>query len=159
MGAVRMRVQTADKNITIIYTTLVNQLMSWEVKSCMCVRNKIYHKCISGHNKKSLHNNVSSSEKYKKKSFSPDSDSMFFFFTGGSVFSQIINSYEVTVIELKYLNYGIIFLQTCKFPLLKTLIDGLESCGLFCVMFLLAVWTLILTAPIHCNGSICEQVI
>ncbi len=26
------------------------------------------------------------------------------------------------------------------------------------VMFLLAVWTLILTAPIHCSGSIAEQV-
>ncbi len=26
------------------------------------------------------------------------------------------------------------------------------------VMFLSAVWTLILTAPIHCRGSICEQV-
>ncbi len=26
------------------------------------------------------------------------------------------------------------------------------------VMFLSAVWTLILTAPIHCKGSICEQV-
>ncbi len=27
------------------------------------------------------------------------------------------------------------------------------------VMFLSAVWTLILTAPIHCIGSIAEQVI
>ncbi len=26
------------------------------------------------------------------------------------------------------------------------------------VMFLSAVWTLILTAPIHCRGTICEQV-
>ncbi len=37
------------------------------------------------------------------------------------------------------------------------LIDGLEWCGLL-VMFLSAVWTLILTAPIHCRGSIAEQV-
>ncbi len=37
-----------------------------------------------------------------------------------------------------------------------TLIDGLES---FIVMFLSAVWTLILTAPIHCRGSIGEQVV
>ncbi len=35
MGAVRMRVQTADKNITIIHTTPVHQLMSYEVKSCV----------------------------------------------------------------------------------------------------------------------------
>ncbi len=33
MGAVRMRVQTADKNITIIHTTPVHQLMSCEVKT------------------------------------------------------------------------------------------------------------------------------
>ncbi len=40
MGAVRMRVQTADKNITIIHTTPVQQLTSCEVKSCVFVRNK-----------------------------------------------------------------------------------------------------------------------
>ncbi len=40
--------------------------------------------------------------------------------------------------------------------LYRTLIDGLESCGL--VMFLSAVWTLILTAPIHSRGSNGEQV-
>ncbi len=43
-----------------------------------------------------------------------------------------------------------------SFLLYKTLIDGLEWCGL--LMFLSAVWTLILTAPIHCRGSIAEQV-
>ncbi len=41
MGAVRMRAQTADKNITIIHTTPVHQLMSCDVKSCIFVRNKI----------------------------------------------------------------------------------------------------------------------
>ncbi len=40
MGAVRMRVQTADKNITIIHTTPVHQLTSWEDKRCVFVRNK-----------------------------------------------------------------------------------------------------------------------
>ncbi len=40
MGAVRKRVQTADKNITIIHTTPVQQLTSCEVKSCVFVRNK-----------------------------------------------------------------------------------------------------------------------
>ncbi len=34
MGAVRMRIQTADKNITIIHTTPVQQLMSCEARSC-----------------------------------------------------------------------------------------------------------------------------
>ncbi len=41
MGAVRMRAQTADKNITVIHTTPVHQLMSCDVKSCIFVRNKI----------------------------------------------------------------------------------------------------------------------
>ncbi len=35
------------------------------------------------------------------------------------------------------------------------LTDGLEWCGLL-VMFLSAVWTLILTAPIHCRASIAD---
>ncbi len=39
MGAVRMRVQTADKNITIIHTTPVHQLTSCEVKK-KCVYKK-----------------------------------------------------------------------------------------------------------------------
>ncbi len=34
MGAVRMRVQTADKNITIIHTTPVHQLISCEAHVC-----------------------------------------------------------------------------------------------------------------------------
>ncbi len=37
----------------------------------------------------------------------------------------------------------------------KMLIDVLELCGL---LFLSAVFTLIPTAPIHCRGSIGEQV-
>ncbi len=38
MGAVRMGVQTADKNITIIHTSPVHQLTS-KVKNCVFVRN------------------------------------------------------------------------------------------------------------------------
>ncbi len=41
MGAVRMKVQTADKNITIvIHTTPVHQLTSLEAQICVFVRNK-----------------------------------------------------------------------------------------------------------------------
>ncbi len=40
MGAVRMSVQTAAKNITIIHMTPVNQLTSCEAKSCMFLRNQ-----------------------------------------------------------------------------------------------------------------------
>ncbi len=32
--------QTADRNITIIHTSSVHQLTSWEAKSCMFVTNK-----------------------------------------------------------------------------------------------------------------------
>ncbi len=39
MGAIRMRVQTADKNITIIHTTPVHQSVPCEAKSCVSVRN------------------------------------------------------------------------------------------------------------------------
>ncbi len=46
MGAVRIRVQTADKNITIIYTTPVHQLTSWEDKSWVFVRNKFIIKAF-----------------------------------------------------------------------------------------------------------------
>ncbi len=46
MGAVRMRVQTADKNITIIHMTPVHQLTSCEVKSCLFVRNKFIIKTL-----------------------------------------------------------------------------------------------------------------
>ncbi len=53
------------------------------------------------------------------------------------------------------LSWWIFFSQTCNFSLLKMLIDGLEW---IIVMFLSAVWTLILTAPIHFRGSIGEQV-
>ncbi len=42
MGAIRMRVQTSDKNITVIHTTPVHQLTSCEVKSCMFVKKYIY---------------------------------------------------------------------------------------------------------------------
>ncbi len=44
-----------------------------------------------------------------------------------------------------------------SFSLHKMLTDGLEWCRLL-VMFLSAVWTLILTAPIHCRASNGEQV-
>ncbi len=61
MGAVRMRVQTADKNITIIHTTPVHQLTSgedksWNNSSIKTFLNFFNHWVI-------IHNNSSSSEK------------------------------------------------------------------------------------------------
>ncbi len=73
MGAVRMRVQSADKNITIIYTTPVHQLTSWEAKSCMSVRNKSIIKtfltsnlCFQLKYNSIIHKNTYSSKKTKK---------------------------------------------------------------------------------------------
>ncbi len=76
MGAVRMRVQTADK-ITIIHTTPVHQLMLCEEKSCVFVRNKSIIKTFFTLNhhfwpkyESIIHNDAPSSEKVKKKSVS-----------------------------------------------------------------------------------------
>ncbi len=67
------------------------------------------------------------------------------FFTGESnIMGREKSSYD-----------GFVFIQTYSFLLHNMLIDGLEW---IIVMFLSAVWTLILTAPIHCRGSIGELV-
>ncbi len=50
-----------------------------------------------------------------------------------------------------------LFLTNMQLSLHKMLIDGLKSV-VWIIMFLSAVWTLILMAPIHCRGSIGEQV-
>ncbi len=50
------------------------------------------------------------------------------------------------------------FLQTRSFLLHKTLFNALDIGVWIIVMFLSAVWTLILTAPIHCRWSTGEQV-
>ncbi len=58
-----------------------------------------------------------------------------------------------------FMSWYICFSKFIAFLLHKTLIDGLGSCGLlvdYCNVFIS--WTLILTAPIHCRGSIGKQV-
>ncbi len=62
MGAVRMRVQTADKNITIIHTTPVHQLTSWEDKSWNKSIFKTFltlNHCFLQKYKSRIHNNTS----------------------------------------------------------------------------------------------------
>ncbi len=62
-------------------------------------------------------------------------------------------------LKLKGLNDFEFFYRNATFHF-KLLIDGLESCGLlvdYCDV-LSAIWTLILTAPIYCKGSISKQV-
>ncbi len=62
MGAVRMRVQTADKNITIIHSSPSVNILSCEVKSCVFVRNHwdiltVNHHCLPKY-KSIIHNKV-----------------------------------------------------------------------------------------------------
>ncbi len=59
-------------------------------------------------------------------------------------------------LKLKGLNGGFASSKHTDFHFTRhSLIDGLSRVDcLWIVMFLSAVWTLILTAPIHCRGSI-----
>ncbi len=60
MGAIRMRVQTSDKNITIIHSmTPVHQLMSCEVKSCMFLRNNSSLRYCNFKSSSEYHNSTS----------------------------------------------------------------------------------------------------
>ncbi len=66
MGAIKIRVQTADKNNSIIHTTPVHQLMPCEEKSCVFVQNKSIIKAFLTSNPcplSSVHNIVFSDEK------------------------------------------------------------------------------------------------
>ncbi len=67
---------------------------------------------------------------------------------------------EIEVSWKKEKSWWICFLQTYSFSPPKMLTDGLQLHWLLVdyMLFLSAVWTLIMTAPIHCWGSIGEQV-
>ncbi len=49
-----------------------------------------------------------------------------------------------------------LFLEKWRLHVFNLLTDGLEWCGYCDVFYQLFVWTLILTAPIHCRWSIAE---
>ncbi len=79
------------------------------------------------------------------------------------------NDFELlSKLSLKVFFKGIVQPQMKKSSMIyysllhKRIGDGLDWCGVhylrIIVMFLSAVWTLILTAPIHCSASIAEQV-
>ncbi len=75
-------------------------------------------------------------------------------FTEGSIFMH----YGLAGLKLKCHNDRFDYYKH-SFSLHKMLTNELQSCGLLwiIVMFVSAVWALILTAPIHCRGSIGEQ--
>ncbi len=71
MGAVRMRVQTADNIIRLIHTTPSVNILSCEVKSCVFVRNHwdiltSNHHCLPKY-KSIIHNNAYSRDKVTSK--------------------------------------------------------------------------------------------
>ncbi len=135
MGAVRMRVQTADKNITIIHTTPVHQLTSGEDKSSN--KSSIKTLLTSNH---CLFRAVLSCKRCLiwcrfLSWFRPEH-----FFTGGSVI----------------MDYGLSWFITNTQLLSSQDVNWWTGVVWIIVMFLSAVWTLILTAPIHCRASIAE---
>ncbi len=82
--------------------------------------------------------------------FSPDSDKMTF-----SLEEAILWTINLYFKQKQRFNDGFIYYKhSCS--LHKTWINGLDWCGLL-VMFLSAVWILIMTAPIRCRGSTGEH--
>ncbi len=154
MGAVRMRVQTADKNNTIIHTTPVHQLMYCEAKSCMFVRNKSIKAFLSS--------NLCFQLKYESSIIllvvskvvwiRREICTVYKQKQSKAVLNQYISGFcceRTTGDQLFYINYGlnkmawwICFLQTHSLLLHKMLTDGLEWCGLWCFyqLFGLSFW-------------------
>ncbi len=79
------------------------------------------------------------------------------FFTGGSIFMDVMDVIlnRSGVLKLKYLNGGFVYNKHTA----VTSPDVNWGIGVvwIIVMFLSAVWSLILTAPIHCSASIAES--
>ncbi len=170
MGAVRMRVQTADKNITIIHTTASQQLMTWEVKSCVFVRNKSIIKTFLTSNHcfwpkyESIIHNTSSSEKVFWSESGEKSAQIKHRLQAKTVLNKYVCEFwcerqqEMDLFHWRKCYYGlwthilarsnglksktfwwICFLQTHSSSLLKTLIVGLQWCGLlvdYCDVFI-----------------------
>ncbi len=84
------------------------------------------------------------------------------FFTGGSTGILCTGSLAGSNgLKIKRLNDGLVCYKLATFHFKRCKLMDWSCVDYFwiIVMFLSAVWTLILTAPIHFNGSIAEQVI
>ncbi len=158
MGAVRMRVQTADKNITIIHTTPVHQLTSWEVKSCVFVRNKSIktfltsNRCFWPKCESIIHNIAFSSEKVVWSESGEKSaqtkhrlqtKTALNKYVCGFWFQEMDFSLEEVLLWImdSYFDQKLCFkVKNDEFvSLLKTLTDGLECCVLlvdYCDVFI-----------------------
>ncbi len=132
MGAVRMRVQTADK--TVKYNSSSSEKVFWSE---------------SGEKSSQIKQRLQAKTALNKyvAGFWCERQQEMHFFTGGSVI----------------MDYGLIFelkniLMLDLFQLLSSQdVNWWTGVVWIIVMFLSAVWTLILTAPIHCRASIAER--
>ncbi len=120
MGAVRIRVQTADKNITVIHTAPVHQLTTGKVKNCMFVINKSIIKTF-------LLQTGTSGWCLICAYLSPDSDKISFSLEKTILWIEDSSFGQKQQFEVKKKN--IINMQ------LSTLQDGLELCGLLLLLF------------------------
>ncbi len=143
MGAVRMRVQTADKNITIIHNTPVHQLTSWD-KNWNKSRIKMlcfWLKCES-----IMHNNAPSCYLLHQNPSTYLFQAIFGFLnTAWSVqISLLIHRWLFHWRKQCFVYRTLIYQQLdCFFCLLQMLTDGLEWCGsLWCFdhLFGLSFW-------------------
>ncbi len=152
MGAVS-KSATADKNITIIHTTPVHQLPSSEEKSCMFAKNHNHHlwwkytSIIMRPPAKKVHPLLSSQNICLElfwtvftgawsADFSPDSDC----FTGESIWKE--DSSRSNGLKIETFNDG--FVSYKLHNMLIDILSGVDYLWII-VMFLSAVWTLILT--------------
>ncbi len=121
-----------------------------------------------------IHNNTSASEKVHPVVLSHQNPPTYFFRTVFTCKSFLICAYfspdwdEMTFhlrkhyfgyrthMKLKHLNDGFVSYKHTSFHLQD--VNWWTGVAWIIVMFLSAVWTLILTAPIHCRGSIGELV-
>ncbi len=120
------------------HTTPVHKLTSWEAKSCVFV-----------------HSNASSSEKVHLLV----SHIKILPYISLELFLDDACSVQISLLiqtALFHLNDGFVSYKHIAFSVhMMLLMTGVVW---IIVMFLSALWTLILTAPIHCRGSIAEQV-
>ncbi len=166
MGAVRMRVQTSDKNISIIHTTPVQQLVLSHRNPPNCFRPSLIVDRASDHLFIYIY-------AFSRRFYLKRISGYTCFVSMCSLGIEPTTFCAANAMLYHWATGTHTFTYTCivaGFPLMMDLFltntQQFTSQDINCwtglewiiVMFLSAVWTLILTAPIHCRGSIAEQV-
>ncbi len=141
MGAIRMGVQTADKSITIIHTTPVHHLTSWSVKLCFCIKTFLTPNCCW--NESSIHNIAFSIESHLVWIRIEIGTDLVYKQNSPCWWILMRNNREWTFSsgERIMMDYGVCF-------------SWKQQLSLRCFYQLFG---LILTAPIHCRGSLVSK--